>query len=737
MKNYLVQLVAIVAVFFSTISTAATGHYIVVTMDDSGKPQPVFYLEVNFSEERSVSPAMLKSTLHDADHLFISGNGWADIAEVPRFIRGEFAANGISGDIKAHQVEQTERSFALRIPAKAGTRIKLEYMGVRSELNVARVVANASKLALANFEVKPQSKAFVNSANRVDILVLGDGYTAAEQATFNSDAETLRAAMFDYVPYKQYANLVNWTTTFNASMQSGSDHPPYLAGCTSTTCCADTAAQSDPKAVGAGTFVNTAFDGKFCTSQIHRLVTISSSKIYAAASAFPGWDQLVVLLNDSVYGGSGGSIAVTTTNSNAKLIVIHEYGHTFHDLADEYTSPYPSFPACSDISGTACEVNVTNQTNPSVIKWKSWFTPAISIPTPSGTAGIGLFEGARYQTSGIYRPQNSCGMRSLGAQFCSICSQAYVLKLYRGGWGTPSAGIDLIDPGTEVPAASDNVNYSVGSTVNFSATVLRPTPDTVSMQWYLDGVAVNGGTSSNFDFQQLSASPATRSLELRVTDNSTLVKPEMAGTDMVHSRIWTIQVTTPLSLSINNISLNEGNFGVTVANFTINLSSPAPAGGVSFDVATTNIRANGNAAQAGKDYAAWQQLGKIIAQGQSSTSFAVKIMGDKITEPNEVFGVRLSNVTGAIIGSDFAVGTIVNDDNSHLLGNPNNFGTIAPVNSTFIGRRSLARPFADCERVQKEIATVEVKVATSSVKEIDGVRNILKLESQLAKMGCR
>ncbi len=737
MKNYLIQLVIIVAVLFSTNSIAAPGHYIVVTMDDSGKAQPVFYRAVDFSEERSVSQAILKSTLHDADHLFIAGNGWADVAEVPRFVRGEFAANGISGDIKSYQVEQQERSFALRIPAKAGARIKLEYMGVRSELNVQRVVANASKLALANFQVKPQTKAFVNSGNRVDILVLGDGYTAAEQALFNSDAETLRVAMFDYVPYKQYANLVNWTTTFNASAQSGSDHPPYLAGCTSTTCCADTAAQSDPKAAGAGMFVSTAFDGKFCTSQIHRLVTINSSKIYAAASAFPGWDQLVVLLNESVYGGSGGSIAVTTTNSNAKLIVIHEYGHTFHDLADEYTSPYPGFPACSDISSPACEVNVTNQTNPSSIKWRSWFTPSIAIPTPSGTAGIGLFEGARYQTSGVYRPQNSCGMRSLGAQFCSICSQAYVLKLYRGGWGTPSAGIDLIEPGTEVPAASSNVNYSVGSTKNFSATVLRPTPDTVSMQWYLDGVAVSGATNSNFDFLQLTASPATRSLELRVTDNSTLVKAEMAGTDMVHSRTWTIQVTTPPSLSINNISLNEGNSGVTAASFTINLSSPAPAGGVSFDIATIGMRANGSAAQAVKDYAAVQQLGKTIAQGQSSTSFAVKIMGDKITEPNEVFGVRLSNVVGAIIGNDLAVGTIINDDSSHLLGNINNSGIALLGSSALVGRRSVARPFTECERLQKEIAMLEKRVAASAVKETEGVRNILTLESQLAKISCR
>ncbi len=718
------------AVLFSTVSFAAPGHYIVVTMDDSGKAKPVFYRAVNFSEERSVSAVRMKSTLHDADHLFISGNGWFDIAEVPRFIRGEFAANGVDGDIQAYQVEQQERSFAVRIPAKAGTRIKLEYMGVPSELNVLNVAANASKLALANTEIKTPAKAFVNSGNRVDILVFGDGYTSAEQALFNTDAENLRLAMFDYVPYKQYANFVNWTTTFTASAQSGSDHPPYQAGCTTSSCCADTAAQSDPKAAGAGIFVNTAFDAKFCTSQIHRLVTISSSKIYAAAAAFPDWDQLIVIVNESIYGGSGGSIAVTTTNTSARLIVIHEYGHTFHDLADEYTSAYPGFPACSDISPSAnCEVNVTNQTNASLIKWKSWITPGNPIPTPGGTAGIGLFEGARYQTTGVYRPANTCGMRSLGAQFCSICSQAYVLKLYRGGWGTPAAGIDLIEPGSEVPSAAGNVAYAAGNTLNFSATVLRPSPDTVTLQWYLDGVPVPGATGSNYNFQQLTATPVTRSLQLRATDNSTLVKAEMAGTDMVHSRTWTIQVSTPpITLSINDVSVAEGNSGVSLATFTVNASSPALSGGVSFNIATDTLRSNGNAALAGKDYASWPSTVKTIAAGQSSTTFSVKVMGDKVQEPNEVFAIRLSNPVGATLADDIGVGTIMNDDGGRLLGGGNNTGADL---ATGAGR------LLECQRLQKEIAGVEAKVAASQLKEGDGIRNIVRLEGRRSQLACQ
>lgn len=732
MKNILTSLAVLLAVLFSPVSFAAPGHYIVVTMDDTGKAQPVFYREVNFSDERQSSATRMKSTLHDADHLFISGAGWFDIAEVPRFIRGEFAANGVDGDIKAYQVEQQERSFALRIPAKAGSRIKLEYMGVQSELNVQNVAANASKLALAKIEVPPPSKAFVNSANRVDILVFGDGYTSAEQTLFNTDAENLRVSMFNYSPYKQYANMVNWTTTFTASAQSGADHPPYQAGCTTSSCCADTAAQSDPKAAGAGIFVNTAFDGKFCTSQIHRLVTINSSKIYAAASAFPNWDQLVVIMNDAVYGGSGGSIAVTTTNTNARLIVIHEYGHTFHDLADEYNSAYPGFPACSDVSSPACEVNVTDQTSRALIKWNSWIAPATPIPTTSGT-DIGLFQGARYQNTGMYRPANTCGMRSLGAEFCSICAQAYVLKLYRGGWGTPATGIDLIDPGTEVPSAASSVAYNVGNTVNFSATVLRPTPDTLTMQWYLDGVAINGATGSSYNFQQLSASPSTRSLELRVTDNSTLVKAAMAGTDMVHSRVWTIQVATPPDLSINDVSVTEGNSGVALASFTVSLSSPAPANGVSFNIATTNISSNGNIALAGKDYASWQQTGRTIAAGQSSASFVVKIMSDRITEPDEVFGVRLSNPVGASISDDLGIGTIINDDSSHLrdIGNHSGLGYSGNPG------RSSGRQSPQCTLLLKQIENLEAKVAARNVGESDGVQAIVQLENKRTKLDCR
>jgi IgA Peptidase M64 len=725
MENKLITFFTAAALLFSAVSFAASGHYIVVTIDDSGKAQPVFYRAVNFSQERLASIAQVKAAHHDVNQLAVTGNKWREVAQVPRYIRGEFAINGKDGDIKAYQVEQKQRSFALRIPASAGDQINLNYMGVQSSLNVRQVVAKASQLALADTPVK-NTKAFINSSNRVDILVLGDGYTAAEQATFNADAENLRVAMFNYTPYKEYASLVNWTTAFTPSQQSGVDHPPYQAGCTSTSCCADSAAQSDPRAAGAGVFVNTAFDGKFCTSQIHRLVTINSSKVYAAASAYPDWDQLVVLLNDPVYGGSGGSIAVTTTNANANLIVIHEYGHTFHDLADEYTSAYPGFPACSDISpSNSCEANVTNQTVPNLIKWKSWIAPTTPIPTTSGTA-VGLFQGARYLSTGMYRPVNSCGMRNLGAPFCPVCTQAYILKLYRGGFGTPSSGIDLIEPGTEQPVASTPVAYSAGSTLNFSAAILRPNPDTLNVQWYLDGVPQAGANSNSFNFTQAAAAPSTRTLELRVVDDSPFVKAEMAGALTTHSRTWTINVaSTALSLSVADAAVLESH-SVNVATFDVTLSAPAPAGGVSFDVATKDLRSTGNAATSASDYVPVLLTRKTIAAGQTGMRVSVKIRGDKLIEPDEIYALNISNVSGAVVADGAAMGIILNDDQASALGNQNNAATASAQNTQ-----------PSCEVLQRQILALEARAARNRIQENEGVRSILSLENRRRQLACQ
>jgi len=116
-----------------------------------------------------------------------------------------------------------------------------------------------------------------------------------------------------------------------------------------------------------------------------------------------------------------------------------------------------------------------------------------------------------------------------------------------------------------------------------------------------------------------------------------------------------------VDLSINDVSLNEGNSGTTSFEFTVNLSSPARAGGVTFDIATAD-----NTATAPDDYTGNSLTGQTIPAGSTSYTFSVLASGDTTTEPDETFFANVTNVAGAIVVDGQGQGTIVNDDSCGL-----------------------------------------------------------------------
>jgi len=122
-----------------------------------------------------------------------------------------------------------------------------------------------------------------------------------------------------------------------------------------------------------------------------------------------------------------------------------------------------------------------------------------------------------------------------------------------------------------------------------------------------------------------------------------------------------IEEVTPL-LSLVDATVVEGNSGARIASFTASLSQAAPSTGVSFRLATTNVKSNGNAALSGQDYAAMSSTLITIPAGQTTTTFKVKIFGDSKPEADEIFWVLISNVSGANVSREFAVGRIQNDD---------------------------------------------------------------------------
>jgi hypothetical protein len=111
------------------------------------------------------------------------------------------------------------------------------------------------------------------------------------------------------------------------------------------------------------------------------------------------------------------------------------------------------------------------------------------------------------------------------------------------------------------------------------------------------------------------------------------------------------------SLTINDVSASEGNFGTTSFNFTVSLSAPAGAGGVTFDIATQDD----SATIADNDYVAQSLMGQTIPEGLSNYAFSVLVNGDAADEPDETFFINVTNVTGANVSDAQGLGTITND----------------------------------------------------------------------------
>ena len=131
---------------------------------------------------------------------------------------------------------------------------------------------------------------------------------------------------------------------------------------------------------------------------------------------------------------------------------------------------------------------------------------------------------------------------------------------------------------------------------------------------------------------------------------------------------FSLTAVAPLpNISVNDVTQAEGQGGTTNFTFTAGISAPAPAGGVTFDIATADGTAqDGNPLNEDQDYSSVSFAGMTIPQGQSSYQFTVAVNGDREVELNETFFVNLTNITGAVATDPQGVGTIQNDDDSPL-----------------------------------------------------------------------
>jgi hypothetical protein len=529
-------------------AVAATGageldlHYLVVREKADGTAVPVFHLVSPAPGADAIRLGALGTTRPERLTLRSSAGDLLTTTTsrpVP-LLRGEFHAGSTHGSrdrrgIDGHVVPRPGPAWTVRAVAPADAWLVTE--GPRHTEIRLDPASDARDAVLAKILT---SSGDGPASNRVDLVILGDGYTADEEADFLADAAELERSFFDVTPYREYANLFNVTSLFVASPESGADHPPYRAGCAAAdiTCCGDADARSDTL---AGTFVETAFDARYCTQGIHRLLTVDEAEVLAAAARVPDWDAILVVVNDDTYGGSGGLFSVVSTHPLVVDVARHEWGHSFTDLADEYESPYPGYPDCSDAGPTACEANVTDETRRDHLKWSPWVAPATPIPTPETGAWeevVGLFEGARYQSSAMFRPRQACLMRVLDAPFCEVCAEEFVRVLYRGGWGDPADGIDLIEPGSEAPPPGPVTISTDG--VALEIRVLRPVGGSdPEISWWVDGTRASNETGESFTYRPTGS--GRHSVEVRVRDTTPLVHEERGRGELTSSRRWEVE----------------------------------------------------------------------------------------------------------------------------------------------------------------------------------------------------
>ena len=559
---------------------AEPAHYFVFEIDDSERVAPLFHRVVELAARppsQSDDRILRARGRRDVDEASVLTRLWdqrgdlvhQEMVLVPSRTRTELPAADPFGPLTHHSLPNRRRTFVLRLPRIAEGSLVIEHGAEVTEFSLSELIAVSQRLPLAAAGRRLTRMGLADGggdpANRVDILIMGDGYTAAEQAKFEADAETIGEAFLRISPYAEYSSFVNLNRLFTPSQESGADHPAFDPACPSgsTSCCSDEEARADPL---AGTFVQTAYDASYCVANLHRLLVVDPDKVLADASAAPNWDQIIVLVNDSTYGGSGGFPSVVSTHTDAGVVLQHEYGHAFTALADEYDEPLSGFPPCSDLAGSPhgpCEPNVTDETHRNLIKWAPWIDAMTPIPTPEGSgffSEVGLFHGGRYRTSGMYRPRDQrCLMRSLDWPFCEVCAQAYVLKLYRGGWGVPATGIDLIEPGSENPPPGP-VGPGQRDSVTFSVDLVQPETG-VEIEWNVNGVTQEGETGPSFVL--VADAGEQYDIELVVRDPTSLVHPQMdPGNDLVTTRRWSYPPPDEPDVTVDFLKRNFGDVAV-------------------------------------------------------------------------------------------------------------------------------------------------------------------------------
>lgn len=240
----------------------------------------------------------------------------------------------------------------------------------------------------------------------VNVAILAEGYTKEEMPLFRQHAEEACRQMFSHNPFADMKDKFNFVAVESASVDS------------------------DVSVPREGVWRNTAFGSHFDTFYSDRYLTTTNVKdIHDALAGIP-YGHIIILAKTDVYGGGGifNAYTLTTTGHPAfGVVVVHEFGHSFGGLADEYYYDEDTFTDTYDLTVEPWEANITTMVD-FAAKWKDMLKPNTPVPTNPADAvkyPVGVFEGAGYSAKKIYRPAVDCRMKTNTCKdFCPVCQRS-------------------------------------------------------------------------------------------------------------------------------------------------------------------------------------------------------------------------------------------------------------------------------------------------------------------------
>jgi hypothetical protein len=300
-----------------------------------------------------------------------------------------------------------------------------------------------------------------DSEKKVDFLILGDGYTAAEAKKFEADARRMTEVLFATSPFKENRRHFNVWALCPPSAESGISRP------------------------STGVYRDSPIGTTYDAFGSERYVLTFDNRALRRTAQFAPYEFIEILVNNRTYGGGGiFNLYSTVSSDNAfgNYVFVHEFGHHFAGLADEYYTSSVSYAPATD-RVEPWEPNVTALMDVSSLKWRHLVSPLANttpIPTPWNKEAfetysreiqkrrgqlrkdkrpeeemealfreelahtqkmfaaekhfgqVGAFEGAMYEARGYYRPEVDCIMFSRSDKFCKVCREAIlrVIKMY-------------------------------------------------------------------------------------------------------------------------------------------------------------------------------------------------------------------------------------------------------------------------------------------------------------------